>query len=122
MLKAFSSGPRSETLPASRWMPSSRAQPRAALEARAVERLGPGEQLLAAGEQVPLLRQRDQLGAVGGGSPHQPLGGFEVPCLLAGGVELYDGCAQSFLLAPWLTDQSIGLLSIGAGVSLSFHE
>ena len=48
-------------------------------EARAVERLGPGQQLLAAGQQVPLLRQRDQLGAVGGRGAHQALGGRQVP-------------------------------------------
>ena len=54
-------------LPASRWTPSSRAQPRAALERRAaVELLGARRELVGAAEQVPLLRQRDQLGAVGG--------------------------------------------------------
>ena len=57
----------------------------------------PINQLLATGKQVPLLRQRDQLGAVSRGRAHQPLGDFKVPCLLAGGVELYDGCAQKFL-------------------------
>ena len=63
-------------------------------QARAVERLGAGEQLLAAGQQVPLLRQRDELGAVGGGGAHQPLGRGEVPGLVAVRVELYRGCAQ----------------------------
>ena len=43
-------------------------------EARPVERLGAREQLLADGEQVPLLRQRDQLGAVGGGGADEALG------------------------------------------------
>ena len=104
MLEAFSPSPRSAMLPASRWMPSSRAQPRAAVEARAVERLGPGQQLLAAGQQVPLLRQRDQLGAVGGGGAHQPLGRGEVPGLVAVRVELYRGCAQRFLSGPLLAD------------------
>ena len=51
-------------------------------QGRAVERLGPGQQLLAAGEQVPLLGQGDELGAVGGGSAHEPLGGGRgcAPC------------------------------------------
>ena len=49
----------------------------------------PGRHLLARGEQVPLLRQRDQLGAVGGGGAHQALGGGEVPRLVAVRVELY---------------------------------
>ena len=84
-------------LPASRWMPSSRAQARAALEARAVERLGTGQQLGAGGEQVPLLRQRDQLGAVGRRRAHQALGRGEVPGFVVGRVELYDCCAQRFL-------------------------
>ena len=83
------SPPRSAMLPASRWMPSSRAQRAGGGEARAVERLGAGRQLLAGGEQVPLLRQGDELGAVGGGGAHQALGGGEVPRLLAGRVELY---------------------------------
>ena len=85
-------------------MPSSRAQARAAVEARAVERLGAGEQLLAAGEQVPLLRQRDQLGAVGGGGAHEALGGLEVPGLVVGRVELYRRCAQAFLSSRSLAD------------------
>ena len=55
-------------------------------QAGAVERLGAGQQLLAAGQQVPLLRQRDELGAVGRGGPHQALGGVEVAGLVA--VEL----------------------------------
>jgi hypothetical protein len=49
-------------------------------EAGAVERLGAGDQRLAAGEQVPLLRQGDELGAVGGGLADEALGrprGFE---------------------------------------------
>ena len=69
-------------------------------QARAVERLGPGEQLLAAGQQVPLLRQRDQLGAVGRRGADQPLGGGEVPRLVVGRVELYRGCPQVFLSSP----------------------
>ena len=69
------SSPRSEMLPASRWMPRSRAQPRAALRLGPSSGSAPATQLLAAGEQVPLLRQRDQLGAVGGRGADQALGG-----------------------------------------------
>ena len=112
MLKAFSPRRARQMLPASRWMPSSRAQPRAAVEAGAVERLGAGQQLLARGQQVPLLRQRDQLGAVGRGGAHQPLGRGEVAGLVAVRVELYAATRmRSFVSAEdrWLTDQSIGL-------------
>jgi hypothetical protein len=63
-------------------------------EARAVERLGAGQQLLALGQQVPLLRQGDQLGAVGRRRAHQPLGRGQVAGLLTVRVELYDRCAH----------------------------
>ena len=79
-------------------------------QAGAVERLGAGDELLAAGQQVPLLRQRDQLGAVGGGRAHQALGRGQVPGLVAVRVELYGGCAQPH--RPSLIDQSIGAVSI----------
>ena len=104
-MKAFSS-PRSEMLPASRWMPSSRAQPRAALRLGPSSGSAPGEQLLAPGQQVPLLRQGDELGAVGGGGADQALGRGEVPGLVGGRVELYRGCPQRFPfdLGPMLAD------------------
>ena len=70
-------------------------------EARAVERLGSGEQRLAAGEQIPLLRQGDQLGAVGGRVADQALGRGEVSLLVVGRVELYRGYPQGFL-SIWL--------------------
>ena len=95
MLNAFSPA-RSEMLPASRWMPSSRAHSRARAEAGAVERLGAGEQRLSAGEQVPLLRQGDELGAVGGGLADEALGRREVSRLVVGRVELYRGYPQVF--------------------------
>ena len=87
-------------------------------QAGAVERLGPGEQLLAAGQQVPLLRQRDQLGAVGGGGAHQALGRGQVPGLVPVRVELYRGYAQASsrqVLRRWLTDQSIGSAQYRSG-------
>jgi hypothetical protein len=95
VLKAFSP-PSSLMLPASRWTPSSRVQ------ARAAARLGPSSgsaprDVLAAAEQVPLLRQGDQLGAVGGGGPHEPLGDREIPGLVPGRVELHRRYAQSFV-------------------------
>ena len=102
MLKAFSPAA-SEMLPASRWMPSSAAHPRAAREAGAVERLGAGDQRLAAGQQVPLLRQGDELGAVGGGRADEALGHREVSRLLVGGVELYRGYPQGSL-SIWMPD------------------
>ena len=81
-------------------------------EAGAVERLGAGEQPLAAGQQVPLLRQGDELGAVGGGVADEALGRGEVPSLLVGRVELYRGYPQRFPFdldaRRWLIDQSIG--------------
>ena len=60
-------------------------------QARAVERLGARQQLLAAGQQVPLLRQRDELGAVGRGGADQrsaaarlrALSAFELSCTAA---------------------------------------
>ena len=77
-----SSAARSEMLPASRWMPSVTRPAAGGGEAGAVERLGAGHQLLPAGQQVPLLRQRDELGAVGGGGADQRLGDGQVAGLL----------------------------------------
>ena len=57
-------------------------------EAGTVERLGARDQLLAGGEQIPLLRQGDELGAVGGGGADQTLGGAEVAGLVGGRIEL----------------------------------
>ena len=95
-------------------------------EAGAVERLGAGEQRLAAGEQVPLLRQRDELGAVGGGGADEALGGGEVASLLVGRVELYRGYPQGslsiWMARRWLTDQSIGPASIGGAPRLPASE
>ena len=84
MLKARSPSPaRSEIEPASRWMPSVRAQPRAAVRLGPSSGLGAGGDLLAGGQQVPLLRQRHELGAVGGGGADERLGGAEVARLVA---------------------------------------
>ncbi len=66
-------------------------------EAGTVKRLGAGDQPLAAGKQVPLLRQGDELGAVGGGLADEALGRGEVARLLIGGVELYRGYPQGSL-------------------------
>ena len=91
-------------------------------EAGAVERLGAGDQRLAAGQQVPLLRQGDELGAVGGGLADEALGHREVSRLLVGGVELYRGYPQGslsiWMARRWLTDQSIGPASIGGAASI----
>ncbi len=51
-------------------------------QARPVERLRSCDQFVAGGQQVPLLRQRDQVGAVRGGGADQPLGGPEVAFLV----------------------------------------
>ena len=66
-------------------------------QARAVERLGLGEELLAAGEQVPLLRQGDEVRAVGRRGPDETLGGVDVPGPVVGRIELYRCYSQAFL-------------------------
>ena len=53
------------------------------IERRPVERLGPVAQRRRVAEQVPLLGQHDQLGAVGGGRADQALGHLEVAGLVA---------------------------------------
>ena len=72
-------------------LPASRATRPAASGAqrRAVERLGPGQKLLSRGQQVPLLRQGDQIGAVGSGRAHKPLRNLQVAGLVIVRVELY---------------------------------
>ena len=96
MFEAFSpSPPRSEMLPASRWTPRLARPAAGGGQARAVERLGAGDQFLAAGQQVPLLRQGDEFGAVGGRRAHQALGRGQVPVLVPVGVELYRRCAHA---------------------------
>ena len=67
-------GRRSAMLPASRWMPSSRAHERGGGRASGRrELLGAGVELVRRAEQVPLLGQRDELGAVRGRGGDQAL-------------------------------------------------
>jgi hypothetical protein len=56
---------------------------------RAIERLGAGGEVLTRGEQAPLLREDDELGAVGGGGTNEPLGGREVRIDVPRCVQLY---------------------------------
>ena len=81
-------------------------------QARAVERLGLGEQPLAAGEEVPLLRQGDEVRAVGRRGADETLGGGDVPGPVVARIQLYGCYSQDFLSADLfserLTDQSIG--------------
>ncbi len=85
-------------------------------EAGPVERLGPGEQLFPTREQVPLLGQGEQLRSLGGGDPHEPLGGSRFRDLSPVELSCTTAARKGLLSAPWLTDQSIGLVSISAGV------
>ena len=110
------SGTTSGTLPATRWMPSSRAQPAAALSAGPSSGSARGADRLGRAQHGPLLRQDDQLGAVGGGAAHEALGNLQVAVVFVGGVELYGGGAHIFpgrgpasaaLVRVRLTDQSI---------------
>ena len=95
MLKAFSCPrTRSAMLPATRWMPSSRAQARAAVIVGPSSGSAPASRVAGVAEQVPLLGQDDELGAVGGGGAHEALGDLEVAGLVARRVELYGGGAH----------------------------
>jgi hypothetical protein len=78
-------------------------------QARPVERLGAGDEFLPSGQQVPLLRQGNEFGSVGGRRTDQALGRCQVPFLIPVGVELYRRCAHA---CPSLIDQSIGNRSI----------
>jgi hypothetical protein len=76
---------------------------------RPVEGLGALEELPAAGQQAPLLRESDKLRPVAGSSADQALGGVEVAPLVGGRVELYSGYPQasplrSRLRRPQLAD------------------
>ncbi len=55
----------------------------------AVDRFGGRPQRLAVTKDGPLLRQDDELGAVGGRRAHEPLGGFDVAVAVRGRVELH---------------------------------
>jgi hypothetical protein len=83
-------------LPQTRWISSSRAHERAA------ERVGGGQERLARAQQIPLLRQPDQLRAVGGSGAHQALRGLEVPLYIVAGIELYDRRPQVLPLSSIL--------------------
>ena len=61
-----------------------------------VERLGAGLEGVAVTQDVPLLRQHDQLGAVAGGVANEPLGGGQVAGLVGRGVQL-DGSSADFI-------------------------
>ena len=105
VLRRRSSGPagslsRSEIEPATRSMPSSRAVARAHVIAGAVERLGAGEQRLAAPQRAPLLGQDDELRAVGGGRAGEPIGALEVRVEVCGGGQLDGGDAHGVSLLP----------------------
>src|SRR5262249_16018479 len=63
-------------------------------QARAVERLGAGGQLLPSGQQVPLLGQDDEFGPITGSRTYQALGGGEIAILFPVRVQLYGGNAQ----------------------------
>ncbi len=76
-----------------------------------VERLGGRRDILGRADEAPLLRQGDELGAVGRRCAHEALGGGEVGLLVVGRVEL-DGCGSHgcySLSIRGLTGQSIPL-------------
>ena len=78
-------------LPATRLTPSSRAHERAAVIVGPSSCSAPARSASPAPEQVPLLGQGDQLGAVGGRVVHEALGSLEIPLLVVRRVELYGG-------------------------------
>ena len=85
---------RSEIEPATSSMPSSRATPRAHVIGGAVERLRAGAQVVAAAEHAPLLRQHDELRAVGGGRAREAVGALEVAVEIGGAGQLDGGDAH----------------------------
>ena len=108
------SGTTSGTLPATRKIPSSRAQRHAAVSAGPSSGSAEERSRIGRAKDRPLLREDDELGAVGRGGAHEAPGNLQVAVILVRGVELYGGGAHLPGRCPVLrvhpgrlTDQSI---------------